>query len=79
MSLLKLYLNFQSIKKFRVNDSKGTLIYDSITSWYPLNIISDYYQNYITGNITKKIQVDGIWYIRPHNLDLPTILIINGI
>ena len=53
-------------KKFGIIDDQS-LIYDNITSSYPLNLPTQYYQDHVRRNLPKK--EDGEWYIRPHHVE----------
>lgn len=61
--------DFDPTKKFGNIETEGTLIYDNITSSYPLNMPADHYQKYIAENVPQKESGDGKWYIRPHHLE----------
>ena len=60
---------FDPKKKFGEIDAKGSLIYDNITSSYPLNLPPDHYRQYIMDNLPKKESGSGNWFIRPHHLE----------
>jgi hypothetical protein len=47
-----------------------SLIYENVTSSYPLNLPTDYYQKYIQSSMPVK--EDGKWFIRPHHLETLT-------
>jgi hypothetical protein len=54
-------------KKFGVIDAEGALIYDDITTSYPLNLPAEYYHGYIKSQLPKE---DGEkWFIRPHHIE----------
>jgi hypothetical protein len=61
--------DFDPTEKFGNIETEGTLIYDNITSLYPLNMPADHYQKYIAENVPQKESGDGKWYIRPHHLE----------
>jgi hypothetical protein len=63
---------FNPSKKFGVIETEGTLIYDNITSSYPLNMPTENYQKYIMDNLPKKEDGNGNWFIRPHHLETLT-------
>jgi len=48
------------------------LIYDNVTSSYPVNLPPEYYQRYIMENLPKKEAGNGKWFIRPHHLETLT-------
>lgn len=60
-------LPYDPAKKFGVIETEGTLLYDNITTAYPLNLPADYYHKYIQGSIPK--ESDGKWFIRPHHIE----------
>ena len=43
------------------------MIYDDITTSYPLNLPTQYYHDHVKKSLPKK--EDGNWYIRPHHID----------
>jgi len=57
---------FNPIKKFGMIEN-DYLVYDKVTSSYPLNLPTDYYQRYIKTTIPSK--KDGKWFIRPHHVE----------
>jgi len=59
--------SYDPAKKFGVIETEGTLLYDNITTAYPLNLPADYYHTYIQSQIPK--ESDGKWFIRPHHLE----------
>lgn len=59
--------SYDPAKKFGVIETEGTLLYDNITTAYPLNLPADYYHKYIQSQIPK--ESDGKWFIRPHHLE----------
>lgn len=60
---------FDPNKKFGIIQD-NSLIYDNVTSSYPLNLPTDYYQKYIQSTLPAK---DGTkWFIRPHHLETLT-------
>ena len=48
------------------------LLYDNITTSYPLNLPTDYYQKYINTTMPTKESGNGKWFIRPHHLETLT-------
>lgn len=62
---------FNPQKKFGVIEDEY-LLYDNVTTSYPLNLPTDYYQKYITDNMPKKESGNGKWFIRPHHLETLT-------
>jgi hypothetical protein len=59
---------FDPKKKFG-DIEKNNLIYDNVTTSYPLNLPIDYYQKYINSTVPKG---DQQWFIRPHHLETLT-------
>jgi hypothetical protein len=57
---------FNPIKKFGLIEN-DYLVYDNVTSSYPLNLPTDYYQRYIKSTIPSKKQKN--WFIRPHHVE----------
>ena len=57
---------FNPIKKFGLIES-DYLVYDKVTSSYPLNLPTDYYQRYIKETLPSK--KTGKWFIRPHHVE----------
>ena len=57
---------FDPNKKYGVIMDQA-LLYDNITSSYPLNLPTDYYQKYIQSTMPGK--ESGKWFIRPHHLE----------
>jgi len=43
-----------------------------VTTSYPLNLPTDYYQKYISQNMPQKEGGNGKWFIRPHHLETLT-------
>ena len=62
---------FDPNKKFGIIED-GSLLYDNVTTSYPLNLPVDYYQRYITQTMPTKEQGNGKWFIRPHHLETLT-------
>ena len=62
---------FDPKKKFGIIED-GALIYDNVTTSYPLNLPTDYYQRYISQSMPTKEQGNGKWFIRPHHLETLT-------
>lgn len=60
---------FNPKKKFGVIEGQGEWVYDHITSSYPLNLPSDYYQRYVQTTIPKKEDGSGNWFVRPHHVE----------
>ena len=58
-------------KKFGIIEG-NSLIYDNVTTSYPLNLPTDYYQKYINQNMPTKESGNGKWFIRPHHLETLT-------
>ena len=58
-------------KKFGIIESES-LLYDNVTTSYPLNLPTDYYQKYISQNMPQKEGGNGKWFIRPHHLETLT-------
>ena len=54
-------------KKFGVIDGDQALIYDNITTSYPVHLPPDFYQKHIQTSMPK--ESDGKWFIRPHHLE----------
>lgn len=48
------------------------LLYDNITTSYPLNLPTDYYQKYVNSTMPTKESGGGRWFIRPHHLETLT-------
>ncbi len=61
---------FDPSKKFGIIQD-NSLIYGNVTSSYPLNLPTDYYQKYIVSNLPTK-DVQQKWFIRPHHLETLT-------
>ena len=57
---------FDPSKKFGIIQD-NSLLYGDITSSYPLNLPTDYYQKYIISTLPTK-ESQGKWFIRPHHL-----------
>lgn len=62
---------YDPTKKFGIIQD-NSLIYDNITTSYPLNLPTDYYQKYIQGTLPAKDQAGTKWFIRPHHLETLT-------
>lgn len=62
---------FNPEKKFGIIES-NSLLYDNVTTSYPLNLPTDYYQKYITSQMPSKESGNGKWFIRPHHLETLT-------
>jgi hypothetical protein len=62
---------FNPEKKFGMIEPES-LIYDNVTTSYPLNLPTDYYQKYISQNMPQKEGGNGRWFIRPHHLETLT-------
>ena len=60
-------------KKFGTIENDKVLIYENITSSYPVNLPPEYYNKYIIDNIPKKEDGRGKWFIRPHHLETLTV------
>lgn len=58
-------------KKFGIIED-NVLLYDNITTSYPLNLPTDYYQKYINETMPTKEAGNGKWFIRPHHLETLT-------
>ena len=58
---------FDPAKRFGVIETEGTLLYDNITTSYPLNLPVDYYHKFVQNQIPK--ESDGKWFIRPHHIE----------
>ena len=58
-------------KKFGIIED-NVWLYDNITTSYPLNLPTDYYQKYINSTMPTKDAGNGKWYIRPHHLETLT-------
>lgn len=63
---------FDPEKKFGVIEDEGKLVYDNITTSYPMNLPTEQYQKYIMDSLPKKDQGNGKWFIRPHHLETLT-------
>ena len=57
---------YDPIKKFGVIESEGALLYDNITTSYPLNLPTEYYHNAIKNSMPTN---EEKWFIRPHHLE----------
>lgn len=57
---------YDPAKKFGVIQSEGALIYDNITTSYPLNLPTEYYHDAIKQSMPKN---EEKWFIRPHHLE----------
>ena len=57
---------FNPNKKFGVLEN-DYLVYDNVTSSYPLNLPVDYYQRYVKTTIPSK--KNPKWFIRPHHVE----------
>lgn len=57
---------FDPNKKFGIIQD-NSLLYGDITSSYPLNLPTDYYQKYIISTLPSK-DSQSKWFIRPHHL-----------
>jgi len=44
---LKSGMSYDPVKKFGVIETEGTLLYDNITTSYPLNLPVDYYHKFV--------------------------------
>lgn len=62
---------FDPIKKFGLIED-NSLLYDNITTSYPLNLPTDYYQKYISSKMPTKEAGNGKWFIRPHHVETLT-------
>jgi hypothetical protein len=64
---------FDPKKKFGVIESES-LLYDNVTTSYPLNLPTDHYDKYIKSNMPTKETKGGAdkWFIRPHHLETLT-------
>lgn len=62
---------FNPSKKFGIIED-NSLIYDNVTTSYPLNLPTDFYQKYINQNMPNKEGGNGKWFIRPHHLETLT-------
>lgn len=62
---------FDPKKKFGVIEDDA-LIYDNITSSYPVNLPPEHYQKYIMDTLPKKEGGNSKWFIRPHHLETLT-------
>jgi hypothetical protein len=58
-------------KKFGIIED-NVWLYDNITTSYPLNLPTDYYQKYINTTMPTKESGNGKWFIRPHHLETLT-------
>jgi hypothetical protein len=63
--------HFDPNKKFGIIED-DSLLYDNITTSYPLNMPTDHYQKYISNNMPTKDGGNGKWFIRPHHLETLT-------
>ena len=63
--------HFDPNKKFGIIED-NSLLYDNITTSYPLNMPTDHYQKYINQNMPTKEGGNGKWFIRPHHLETLT-------
>lgn len=61
---------FDPAKRFGLIED-NSLIYDNITTSYPLNLPTDFYQKYIQGALPAKDTATK-WFIRPHHLETLT-------
>ena len=61
--------SFDPGKKFGIIQA-NSLIYDNITSSYPLNLPTDYYLRYVQSTLPQREA--GKWFIRPHHLETLT-------
>lgn len=57
---------YDPAKKFGIIQGDGALIYDNITTSYPLNLPTEYYHNAIKQSMPKN---EEKWFIRPHHLE----------
>ena len=62
---------FDPKKKFGLIED-DSLLYNNVTTSYPVNLPTDYYQRYIQQNMPTKDQGNGKWFIRPHHLETLT-------
>lgn len=62
---------FNPEKKFGIIES-NSLIYDNVTTSYPLNLPTDYYMKYIQQTMPTQQAGNGKWFIRPHHLETLT-------
>lgn len=51
---------------------ENDLVYDEITSSYPLNLPTDYYARYLVGALPKKESGNGKWFVWPHHVETLT-------
>jgi hypothetical protein len=58
--------NYDPSKKFGIIQD-NSLIYENVTSSYPLNLPTDYYLKYVQSTLPQKDA--GKWFIRPHHLE----------
>lgn len=59
-------------KKFGIIQD-NSLIYENVTTSYPLNLPTDYYQKYIQSTLPGKDAAGtNLWFIRPHHLETLT-------
>lgn len=62
---------YDPAKKFGIIED-NSLLYDNVTTSYPLNLPTDYYQKYIQGSLPQKGDASQKWFIRPHHLETLT-------
>lgn len=60
---------FNPAKKYGNIENEGQLIYENITSSYPVNLPVEMYQKHIMETMPKKEDGGGHWFIRPHHLE----------
>jgi len=63
--------HYDPAKKFGIIQD-NSLLYDNVTTSYPLNLPTDYYQKYIQGTLPQKGDSQIKWFIRPHHLETLT-------
>ena len=64
---------FNPKKKFGVIQ-ENNLVYDEITTSYPLNLPTDYYARYMIQNLPQKEtnKANDKWFVRPHHVETLT-------
>ena len=60
---------FDPTKKFGTIGAEGSLLYENVTTSYPVQLPADRYQKYVMDTLPKKEDGDGKWFIRPHHLE----------
>lgn len=59
--------SYNPSKRYGTIEKDNTLIYDNITTSYPVNLPPEYYNRAVQNSMPT--EADGAWFMRPHHIE----------